>query len=115
MPIVSVTSIESRLVTGGVNIFPLRRIAISAGRRGLNMVIARNTNVPSTWFRAGRVVWELVLGGGPVYGVAADELWFGEQISYLPPSSLFGNDLRATIYLREFLPAVIATYGQLVD
>ena len=115
MPILSVSTIESRIVTAGINVFPVRRISIPAGRRGLSMIVARNTNVPDSWFRPGRVVWELVLSSGDAYGIAADELWFNEQISYLPPSSLFGNDLRATIYIREFLPAVTASYGQLVD
>lgn len=115
MPILSASTIESRSVSGGIDVFPFRRISVPAGRRGLTMVIARNTNVPATWFRAGRVVWEVMFPSGSALGIAANELWFNEQISYLPPSTLFGNDMRATIYVREFMPLVTASYGQIFD
>ena len=79
------------------------------------MVVSRNANVPATWFRAGRVVWELVIAGGNTIGLTADELWFDQQVTYLPPSSLAGNDIGCKIYIREFMPLVTASYGQLFD
>lgn len=115
MPLTNFDVISSAQYSAGANALATRRITVAPGARGLFVVVQRNTNVQSTWFRPGTVTWQAVLPGGAVIGLSTVELLFDVAESFLPPEFLWGGDFRATVILRNFIPLVTVSYGRLLD
>lgn len=115
MPLTGFDVISSTPLAAGTHPLAPRRITVAPGTRGLFVVIPRNTNVPTTWFRPGTVTWDAVLPGGSVVGLITKELLFDVAEAFLPPEPLWGGDFRATVRLRNFIPTVTVSYGRLLD
>lgn len=107
--------ITSASLGAGVHVFPTRRISVPAGTRGLTMVVLRNTDVSPTWFRPGYVLFQVIMPNLEVVGFEAIDLYFDTGIVWIPPQSVWGNDFRATLNLRNFLPPVPVQYGRVLD
>lgn len=112
MPVTGVATIQTVSIGAGTTVLPARILQSGTGRLALALLVSRSPAIPDTWFKAGRVTWDLVLSSGVTYGIRTDELWFGEQIAYFPPDSLIGNNVRPRITLREFMPLVTVNYSQ---
>lgn len=115
MPFTGIEIISSADLGAGTHVFPARQITVPAGRRGLFLRVERNSDISARWFRPGTVTWEAVLGSGVTLGISTDELLFDEETSFLPPSSGWGGQFRATLRLREFMPLVVVAYGAIRD
>lgn len=115
MPLTNFNVIATTQLSAGTHALATVRIQIPAGVRGLFVLVARNTNVPASWFRPGTVTWQAVLAGNAVISLNTVELLFGVSEAFLPPEFLWGGDFRATVILRDFIPAVAVSYGRLLD
>jgi len=115
MPLTGIELITRADLGGGTHVFPTRRVTAPAGTRGLHIVVFRNTDVSPTWFQPGVVVWQWIAPNSAVIGFASNQLRFDEGVAFIPPSSAWGNDYRATLVLREFLPPVTVEYSRLTD
>lgn len=115
MALTTKETITSASLGAGVHVFPTRRINVTPGNRGLHIVAFRGPGVSPTWFRPGFVLWQIIMPNSEVVGYETTDLYFDAGKMFIPPETIWGNDFRATLVLREFLPPITVVYSRVLD